>query len=165
MVIFFYFKLYKKTGNELCIVVTNVNHMVEEYCHVKTTPDMPIRLAVRMSMSIPGDVIIFDYYIYRMTNLINDSAKSNSSICLNGQNKLKKSVFYFSSPFFPQKLHGSKAYLSIARWQHDFVVSSALNFNFIYAFIGNCYFLRNVPSNKIHTKRRNKYIRGWGINM
>nr|XP_034309105.1 uncharacterized protein LOC105339290 [Crassostrea gigas] len=47
-------ELYKKTGNELCIVVTNVNHMVEEYCHVKTTPDMPIRLAVRMSMSIPG---------------------------------------------------------------------------------------------------------------
>lgn len=99
MVIFvFVFKLYKKTGNELCIVVTNVNHMVEEYCHVKTTPDMPIRLAVRMSMSIPGDVIIFDCYIYRMTNLINDSAKSNSSICLNGQNKLKNRCF-FSSPF------------------------------------------------------------------
>lgn len=93
--IFFYFKLYKKTGNELCIVVTNVNHMVEEYCHVKTTPDMPIRLAVRMSMSIPGDVIIFDYYIYRMTNLINDSANSNSSSCLNGQNKLKNRCFIF----------------------------------------------------------------------
>lgn len=30
--------------------------MVEEYCHVKTTPDMPIRLAVRMSMSIPGEL-------------------------------------------------------------------------------------------------------------
>ena len=28
--------------------------MIEEYCHVKTTPNMPIRLAVRMSMSIPG---------------------------------------------------------------------------------------------------------------
>lgn len=96
MVIFvFVFKLYKKTGNELCIVVTNVNHMVEEYCHVKTTPDMPIRLAVRMSMSIPGDVIICDCYIYRMTNLINDSAKSNSSICLNGQNKLKNRCFIF----------------------------------------------------------------------
>lgn len=102
MVIFvFVFKLYKKTGNELCIVVTNVNHMVEEYCHVKTTPDMPIRLAVRMSMSIPGDVIIFDYYIYRMTNLINDSAKSNSSICLNGQNKLKKIGVLFFFTFFP----------------------------------------------------------------
>eukprot|EP00058_Branchiostoma_floridae_P005975 XP_002591463.1 hypothetical protein BRAFLDRAFT_119265 [Branchiostoma floridae] len=27
---------------------------MEEYCHVKTTPDMPIRIAIRMSMSIPG---------------------------------------------------------------------------------------------------------------
>ncbi|XP_065929686.1 uncharacterized protein [Magallana gigas] len=45
---------YKKTGLELCIIVTNVNYMTEEYCHVKTTPDMPIRLAVRMSMAIPG---------------------------------------------------------------------------------------------------------------
>lgn len=97
--------------------------MVEEYCHVKTTPDMPIRLAVRMSMSIPGDVIIFDCYIYRMTNLINDSAKSNSSICLNGQNKLKNRCFFFFT-FFPQKLHGSKTYLSIARWQHASVISS-----------------------------------------
>ncbi|XP_062596014.1 uncharacterized protein LOC134257419 isoform X2 [Saccostrea cucullata] len=47
-------ELYEKTGKELCVVVTNLNHMTEEYCHVKTTPDMPIRLAVRMSMAIPG---------------------------------------------------------------------------------------------------------------
>lgn len=50
-----FFKLYEKTGKELCVVVTNLNHMTEEYCHVKTTPDMPIRLAVRMSMAIPGN--------------------------------------------------------------------------------------------------------------
>lgn len=50
-----FLKLYEKTGKELCVVVTNLNHMTEEYCHVKTTPDMPIRLAVRMSMAIPGD--------------------------------------------------------------------------------------------------------------
>lgn len=49
-----FFQLYEKTGKELCVVVTNLNHMTEEYCHVKTTPDMPIRLAVRMSMAIPG---------------------------------------------------------------------------------------------------------------
>ncbi|XP_071136382.1 uncharacterized protein [Mytilus edulis] len=49
-----FLELYEKTGRELCIVVTNLNHMIEEYCHVKTTPNMPIRLAVRMSMSIPG---------------------------------------------------------------------------------------------------------------
>ncbi|XP_066265652.1 uncharacterized protein [Branchiostoma lanceolatum] len=39
---------------ELCIVVTNLDQLTEEYCHVKTTPDLPIRKAVRMSMSIPG---------------------------------------------------------------------------------------------------------------
>lgn len=49
-----FLQLYESTGKELCIVVTNLNHMIEEYCHVKTTPNMPIRLAVRMSMSIPG---------------------------------------------------------------------------------------------------------------
>ncbi|XP_052682469.1 uncharacterized protein LOC128163052 [Crassostrea angulata] len=49
-----FYEHFKKTGLELCIIVTNVNHMTEEYCHVKTTPDMPIRLAVRMSMAIPG---------------------------------------------------------------------------------------------------------------
>lgn len=53
-IVFYLFQLYEATGKELCIVVTNLNHMIEEYCHVKTTPNMPIRLAVRMSMSIPG---------------------------------------------------------------------------------------------------------------
>ncbi|XP_021371581.1 uncharacterized protein LOC110462082 isoform X2 [Mizuhopecten yessoensis] len=47
-------QLYKKRGVELCVVVTNVSRMTEEYCHPKTTPHMPIRTAVRMSMSIPG---------------------------------------------------------------------------------------------------------------
>ncbi|XP_048777041.2 uncharacterized protein LOC125681142 isoform X2 [Ostrea edulis] len=46
--------LYNKTGKELCIVVTNVNNMEEEYFHPKTTPDTPIRIAVRMSASLPG---------------------------------------------------------------------------------------------------------------
>ncbi|XP_035662131.1 uncharacterized protein LOC118406311 [Branchiostoma floridae] len=39
---------------ELCIVVTNLDQLTEECCHVKTTPDLPVRKAVRMSMSIPG---------------------------------------------------------------------------------------------------------------
>lgn len=47
-------ELYRTYQKELCVVVTNLNHMTEEYCHPKTTPDMPIRLAVRMSMAIPG---------------------------------------------------------------------------------------------------------------
>jgi len=46
--------IYKKTGRELCIVVTNLNHMVTEYFHVKTTPNIPIVLAGYMSMAIPG---------------------------------------------------------------------------------------------------------------
>ncbi|XP_041478262.1 uncharacterized protein LOC121426149 isoform X1 [Lytechinus variegatus] len=45
--------LYDKTGKELCVVVTNLSTMMEEYCHVKTTPNMPIRTAVRMSISAP----------------------------------------------------------------------------------------------------------------
>ncbi|XP_063964623.1 uncharacterized protein LOC129275250 isoform X1 [Lytechinus pictus] len=47
-------QLYDRLGKELCIVVTNLNHMDAEYCHVKTTPNMPIRIAVRMSLAIPG---------------------------------------------------------------------------------------------------------------
>ncbi|XP_050394210.1 uncharacterized protein YqhO-like, partial [Patella vulgata] len=47
-------EVYKLTGIELCIVVTNLSQMSTEYCHLKTTPDMSIRLAVRMSMAIPG---------------------------------------------------------------------------------------------------------------
>ncbi|XP_014784577.1 uncharacterized protein LOC106879487 isoform X2 [Octopus bimaculoides] len=48
-----FWQIYKYYGRELCVVVTNVNHMAVEYCHTKTTPNMPVRLAVRMSMSIP----------------------------------------------------------------------------------------------------------------
>ncbi|BFZ23318.1 hypothetical protein BsWGS_26357 [Bradybaena similaris] len=49
-----FYDLYKEKGVELCVVVTNLNLMKSEYCHPKTTPDMPIREALRMSMSIPG---------------------------------------------------------------------------------------------------------------
>ncbi len=51
---FQHFQLYKKNGCELCVVVSNVNQMDCQYCHVKTTPDMQIREAVRMSISLPG---------------------------------------------------------------------------------------------------------------
>ncbi|XP_062574554.1 uncharacterized protein LOC134236402 [Saccostrea cucullata] len=46
-------ELYEKNCNELCIVVTNISTHIDEYCHVKTTPDMEIRQAVRISISIP----------------------------------------------------------------------------------------------------------------
>ena len=47
-------QIYQKYKRELCIIVTNLSHMSTEYLHVKTTPQMPVRIAVRMSMSIPG---------------------------------------------------------------------------------------------------------------
>jgi len=47
-------EVQEKFGRELCIVVTNLSQMSTEYCHPKTTPDMPIRLAVRMSSALPG---------------------------------------------------------------------------------------------------------------
>ena len=53
--------LYKERGVELCIVAANLNQMKQQLCHPKTTPDMPIRDAVRMSMSIP---IYFQPKIY-----------------------------------------------------------------------------------------------------
>ncbi|CAG5135984.1 unnamed protein product, partial [Candidula unifasciata] len=49
-----FFELYQEKGIELCVVVTNLNQMRSEYCHPKTTPDMTIREALRMTISIPG---------------------------------------------------------------------------------------------------------------
>ncbi|XP_067948238.1 uncharacterized protein [Watersipora subatra] len=41
-------------GVELCIVAVNLSTRCEEYFHPKTTPSMPIKLAARMSSSLPG---------------------------------------------------------------------------------------------------------------
>ncbi|KAH9510389.1 hypothetical protein Btru_043024 [Bulinus truncatus] len=56
--------LYKEKKMELCVVVTNLNQMRAEYCHIKTTPNMPIREALRMSMAIPGifSAIVYDHH-------------------------------------------------------------------------------------------------------
>ena len=56
---FAFIQLYNKTGMELCVVVTNLTNMEEEYFHPKTTPDVALRLAIRMSISIPGKKISF----------------------------------------------------------------------------------------------------------
>ena len=53
---FEFLKLYQVTGNELCITAVNVNMIRVEYFHQKTTPDVPVKLALRMSISIPGKV-------------------------------------------------------------------------------------------------------------
>lgn len=43
------FEVYQK---ELCIVVRNATEKSHEYCHVNTTPDMPIRDAVHRSIKV-----------------------------------------------------------------------------------------------------------------
>jgi hypothetical protein len=48
-----FLQLLERCGRELCVPVTNVTRMMTEYCHPKTTPNMPVRVAVRMSMSLP----------------------------------------------------------------------------------------------------------------
>jgi len=47
-------QIYRMFGCELCIVVTNLNHLCTEYFHLKTTPNTPVRKAVRMSCALPG---------------------------------------------------------------------------------------------------------------
>ncbi|XP_063965821.1 uncharacterized protein YqhO-like [Lytechinus pictus] len=64
--------LYEATGKELCVVVTNLSLKMEEYCHVKTTPLLPIRAAVRMSMAIPGVFFPFQWKYIDRTDLYVD---------------------------------------------------------------------------------------------
>jgi len=47
-------QMYRKVGKELCVVVTNVSSGYVEYCHVKTTPYLPVIDAVRMTLATPG---------------------------------------------------------------------------------------------------------------
>lgn len=56
-------QVLERCGRELCVPVTNLTRMVTEYCHPKTTPDMPVRLAVGMSMSLP--VLMVPYRVVR----------------------------------------------------------------------------------------------------
>ena len=49
-------QVWERFGKELCIVVTNLNQMSVEYFHPKTTPNTPIRRAVRMSVALPGEL-------------------------------------------------------------------------------------------------------------
>lgn len=58
-----FLQVYERCGRELCIPITNITRMITEYCHPKTTPDMPVRLAVAMSMSLP--VLMQPYRIVR----------------------------------------------------------------------------------------------------
>lgn len=46
-------ELYDRFGRELCVTVSNLSRHELELCHVVTTPDVPIRRAIRASMSLP----------------------------------------------------------------------------------------------------------------
>ncbi|KAK6167414.1 hypothetical protein SNE40_021448 [Patella caerulea] len=65
-------EVYELTRMELCVVVTNLSLMTTEYCHPKTTPNMPVRLAVRMSMAIPGMFSATKFTSYGQTNVYVD---------------------------------------------------------------------------------------------
>ena len=52
---YIYFQLYLKHDRELCIVVSNITTMKADYCNTESTPDLPIRDAVRMSVAVPGE--------------------------------------------------------------------------------------------------------------
>jgi predicted acylesterase/phospholipase RssA len=56
-------QLLERTGRELCVPITNVSRMSIEYCHPKTTPNMPVRVAVTISMSLP--VLMRPYRVFR----------------------------------------------------------------------------------------------------
>ena len=47
-------QVYDKYGKELCVVATNLSTMCIEYFHPKTTPDVPVSLAVKCSAALPG---------------------------------------------------------------------------------------------------------------
>ncbi|XP_030845714.1 uncharacterized protein LOC105445891 [Strongylocentrotus purpuratus] len=78
--------LYEATGKELCVVVTNLSLKMEEYCHVKTTPLLPIRAAVRMSMAIPGVFFPFQWrYIDRTDVYVDGGVLCNYPVhCFDG---------------------------------------------------------------------------------
>lgn len=55
-------QLLEHHGRELCIPVTNLHRMCTEYCHPKTTPDLPVRVAVGMTMSLPGLMVPYQVW-------------------------------------------------------------------------------------------------------
>nr|KAG5705180.1 hypothetical protein BaRGS_030897 [Batillaria attramentaria] len=65
-------QMYQQMDKMVCIVVTNLSQMATEYCHPKTTPEMPIRVAVRMSMAIPGMFSAMKYEQFGRTDVYVD---------------------------------------------------------------------------------------------
>ncbi|XP_035659126.1 uncharacterized protein LOC118404205 [Branchiostoma floridae] len=70
-------KLHRVTGKELCIVAYNMVLGSEAYFHVKTTPMIKIRDAVRMSMSIPVAFQPFEGYGFPKFTFIDGGLVAN----------------------------------------------------------------------------------------
>mmetsp|Transcript_20174 Transcript_20174/g.49480 ORF Transcript_20174/g.49480 Transcript_20174/m.49480 type:complete len:582 (+) Transcript_20174:110-1855(+) len=45
--------LYRDYGVELCVTVSNLSRSESNFCHINMTPSLPIKIAVRASMSLP----------------------------------------------------------------------------------------------------------------
>lgn len=71
-------QVLERYGRELCIVVTNLSQMSTEYFHPKTTPNTPIRMAVRMSAALPG---VFQSVRYRLSEDISDVFVDGGLLC------------------------------------------------------------------------------------
>lgn len=67
-------EVYEKFGNILIITGTNLSLWKPAYFSRDTEPDMPIRLAVRISMSVP---IIFEPVIYKGMTFIDGGVLNN----------------------------------------------------------------------------------------
>ncbi|XP_078582255.1 uncharacterized protein LOC144865427 [Branchiostoma floridae x Branchiostoma japonicum] len=68
-------QIYHVLGKELCIVAYNMNYNRESYFHVKTTPILRVREAVRMSMSIP--VVFQPYTLQNLFTYIDGGLAAN----------------------------------------------------------------------------------------
>jgi len=85
-------QLFDLTGRELCIVVTNLTHMRAEYCNHRTTPDIPIRLAVRMSMAFP---VVYQPVLHR---LLGDADTQEQCLYMDGGTLDQYPVHVFDTP-------------------------------------------------------------------
>ncbi|XP_078604523.1 uncharacterized protein LOC144878118 [Branchiostoma floridae x Branchiostoma japonicum] len=70
-------QVYHVLGKELCLVAFNMNYNRESYFHVKTTPILRVREAVRMSMTIP---LVFQPFQDVDSSYIDGSTNANYPI-------------------------------------------------------------------------------------
>lgn len=71
-------QVMQQFGRELCVVVTNLSQMSTEYFHPKTTPNTPIRTAVRMSTALPG---VFQSVRYKLNEENTDVYVDGGLLC------------------------------------------------------------------------------------